>query len=107
MNVLLNDDVLGTVGDTKTLSSDDTLASNSNNGLVGPEINRADTSLVISDADRLDTCTCVAVGTPFGVVDSILSAVSRALVGCWSAASLSDGAFGTDEAVSMRKTLVS
>ena len=63
---VLNNDVLGSVGHAETLSTNNTLGSNTDDGLVGANVDGADSGLVVCDGDALDTCSSVSVGAPNG-----------------------------------------
>ena len=85
MNVL-NDDVLGTVGDAKTLAPDDTSATNTDNTLVTLDLDGLDCSFVVGDTN----CR-VARRAPVGLVDGILTTLARACVALGTAALSSSG----------------
>lgn len=70
---VLDDDVLGAVGNSETLSAKDTLGANADNALVGAYSETADTSLVVSHRDALDASASISVRAPTGMVDSILA----------------------------------
>ena len=94
---VLNDDILRAVGNAETLSTDDTLVSNTDERLVRPNRHTGDTRLVVGDLDVLGSRAGIAVGAPAGVVDGILAAVAGALVGGRAASSLRGGALGVLE----------
>lgn len=77
---VLNDDVLCAVGNAETLSADNTLVANTDNGLVGAQVDSSHTSIIVLDSNRCGTRSGVSVGTPVGGVDSILTSVARAFV---------------------------
>ncbi len=84
---VLNDNVLRSVGNTETLAADNTLVTNTDDGLVGAQVDSSYTSIVVRNLDRFGTCASVSVGTPVGGVDGILTSVARACVGCRAATS--------------------
>jgi len=96
---VLDNDILGAVGHTQTLPTDNTLGSNADQGLVGAHVNTGNTRGVIGHAHGLDASTCVAVCAPRGLVDGVLAAGAGALVGGWPAACFGSGAFGALEVV--------
>lgn len=96
---ILDDDVLGTVGHTQTLSTDNTLGSNADQGLVRANVDTSNTSSVVGNADRLDACTCVAICAPRGLVYGVLPTIAGALVGRWAAAGFGGSAFSALEVV--------
>jgi hypothetical protein len=91
---VLDDDVLSAISHTQTLSTDNTLGSNADQGLVGANVDTGNTSGVVGNADRLDASTSVAVCAPRGLVDGVLAAGAGALVGGWPAACFGGGTFG-------------
>ena len=50
----------------ETLATNDTFVSNTDDGLVGANVDGADSGLVVCDGDALDTCSSVSVGAPNG-----------------------------------------
>ena len=91
---VLDNNVLNAISHTQTLSTDNTLRSNANYGLVRSNDDTSNTSGVVGNANRRDASTCVAVCAPRGLVDGVLAAGAGARVGGWPAAGFSGGAFG-------------
>lgn len=89
---VLNDDVLGTLGNVKALALDNTLAADTNKTLVGSNDDRVQCSLVIRDG-CLGGVGLVVVA-PAVLVDSNLAGGSSAVR---SAASLGGGALSAGE----------
>ena len=96
---VLDDDILGAVGHAQTLSTDNTLGPDADQGLVGAHIDTGNTRGVVGNADGLDASTCIAVCAPRGLVDGVLAAGAGALVGGWPAAGFGSSAFGALEVV--------
>lgn len=89
---VLDDDVLG-VDDAETLTADNTLGANADQGLVGTNSDAQNTGLVVLDVDLGGVG--LVVGAPAVLVDSEL-ALSAGTPG--STAGLTGGALGADEA---------
>lgn len=94
---VLDDDVLRAVRDAETLSTDNTLVADTDDGLVRANGHTRHTGLVVGNLDVLGARTRVAVGAPAGVVDGILAAVSGALVGGGTASGFGGDALGALE----------
>lgn len=92
--------VLHTIRHTEAFPTNDSLGANTNDALVRANVDPSNTSSIVGHADGRNTSTCVPVGAPRGFVDSILAAITGALVGCWSTSRLGRSAFGAFEVVS-------
>jgi hypothetical protein len=91
--------ILHTIGHTKSFSADDALGSNADDALVRTNADPTNASSVVGYPDGRDSSTCVSVGAPRSMVDSILTAVTGALVGCWSTSGLGGSTFGAFEVI--------
>lgn len=96
---VLDNHVLGTVGDTQSLALNHTRRPDADDRLVAADVDALDTSLVVGNGDGGSTRTGIAVRAPTRLVDGILAAVAGAGVGGGAATGGCHAAFGADEVV--------
>ena len=70
---VLDNDILGAIGDAKSFTANDTGLSDADDGLVWCHVNGVDTCFVVGNFDSIGSSTCISVVTPRSVVDCILA----------------------------------
>lgn len=77
---VLDDHVLRAVGDLESLSLERGLGPDTDERLVGTDVNGLDGSVVVRDADGLRATACVTVRAPAGLVDGLKRSPAHTVV---------------------------
>ena len=78
---VLNDDVLCSICDAETLPTNNALVANTDDGLVGPQVDRGSSSIVVFDLNACSSSPSIAVGAPVSTVDGVLASIAIARAG--------------------------
>lgn len=70
---ILDDNVLHTIRHAETFASDDPFWANADDGFVGFNFDRANTSLIICDLNRLHACSSITICAPATISLELLS----------------------------------